>query len=60
MTVQLEAWANGGAVWLARPSDNGDGWIRIDTIVEVDELIAALEEAKRQAFPPKEVAVDAI
>jgi hypothetical protein len=46
----VEAWANNGSVWITG-NDDQSRWFRLDTALEVDELIAALEEAKRQAFP---------
>lgn len=46
----VEAFANGAHVWLAKPGD--DDWrAHLDSPEEVDELIAALELAKQQAWP---------
>lgn len=46
----VEAFANGGKVWLAMCVDCSE-LARFDSPVEVDELIAALEIAKAQAWP---------
>lgn len=49
----VEAFANGAHVWLAKPNSD-DWWAHLDTPEEVDELIAALEIAKAQAWPHQE------
>lgn len=46
----LEAFANGGRVYLAECREC-EIVVRLDSPVEVDELITALEIAKSQAWP---------
>lgn len=46
----LEAFANGGRVYLAECREC-EIVVRLDSPVDVDELIAALEVAKTQAWP---------
>ena len=50
MSPPIEAFANGGRVYLAECRDC-EVAIRLDSPVEVDELITALELAKHQAWP---------
>lgn len=52
-TVKVEAFANGGRVYLAN-SINPAQWVRFDDPAAVRELITALEESCGQAFPPRE------
>jgi hypothetical protein len=49
----VEAFANGGRVWLAGCADciNCAAWTSFRTLGEVNELIAALEVSKLQAWP---------
>lgn len=46
----VEVFANGGRVWLAGCADC-TVWASFRTPEEVDELIAAMDAAKRQAWP---------
>jgi hypothetical protein len=46
----IEAFANGGKVWLAACADC-EILARFDSPFEVDEFIAGLEMAKLQAWP---------
>ena len=50
--ARVEAFANGGRVYLADSLDSGR-WVRFDDPATVRELITALEEASGQAFPPR-------
>lgn len=50
--ARVEAFANGGRVYLADSLDSGR-WVRFDDPASVRDLIAALQEACGQAFPPR-------
>ncbi len=47
----VEAFANGGKVWLAKPDGTSDWWACFTSPEEVDEFITALELATAQAWP---------
>ena len=50
--ARVEAFANGGRVYLADSLDSGR-WVRFDDPAAVRDLIVALQEACGQAFPPR-------